>query len=79
VPKRLRRGPALSERCATRKRAKGRPPAGGTPVSDQDYKAPFRFTGKLNKLTLELKPAPLGAVDKKALETKGHRNNAASQ
>lgn len=24
----------------------------GTPVNDQDYQVPFRFTGKLSKLTL---------------------------
>ena len=26
------------------------------PVDDKDYQVPFRFTGKLNKLTVELKP-----------------------
>jgi hypothetical protein len=40
---------------------------------------PFRFTGKINKLTLELKPAPLSAADQKLLEEKGHRENAASE
>jgi hypothetical protein len=28
----------------------------GTPVDDNDYQVPFRFTGKLVKLTVELKP-----------------------
>jgi len=28
----------------------------GTGVSDEDYKAPFKFTGKLNKVTLKLNP-----------------------
>jgi hypothetical protein len=27
-----------------------------TPVDDRDYRVPFRFTGKLNKLTGTLKP-----------------------
>jgi hypothetical protein len=30
----------------------------GTPVDDKDYQVPFRFTGKLHRLTVELKPAP---------------------
>ena len=29
----------------------------GTPVDDKDYQVPFRFTGKLNKLTLDHRPA----------------------
>lgn len=51
----------------------------GTPVDDKDYQLPFRFTGKLNKLTLELKPVELSHEDKKALEIKGQRNNEASE
>jgi hypothetical protein len=51
----------------------------GTPVDDRDYQVPFRFTGKLNKLTLQLRPAPLSAQDQKLLEEKGHRENAASE
>ena len=27
-----------------------------TPIDDRDYQVPFRFTGKLVKLTVELKP-----------------------
>jgi arylsulfatase len=27
----------------------------GTPVDDNDYKVPFVFTGKLDKLTVQLK------------------------
>jgi arylsulfatase len=27
-----------------------------TPIDDRDYQVPFRFTGKLDKLTVELKP-----------------------
>jgi arylsulfatase len=28
----------------------------GTPVDDQDYQVPFRFTGKINKVTVQLRP-----------------------
>jgi arylsulfatase len=51
----------------------------GTPVDDRDYQVPFHFTGKLNKLTLQLKPVALGAADRKILQEKSRRNNAASQ
>jgi arylsulfatase len=27
-----------------------------TPIDDNDYQVPFRFTGKLRKLTVELEP-----------------------
>ena len=27
-----------------------------TPIDDNDYQVPFRFTGNLNKLTVELEP-----------------------
>jgi arylsulfatase A-like enzyme len=37
-----------------------------TPVDDKDYQVPFRFTGKLNKLTLKLGPEELMATDQKA-------------
>jgi arylsulfatase len=51
----------------------------GTPVDDHDYQVPFRFTGKLTKLTLQLKPVRLSAADRQTLQQKGRRNNAASQ
>jgi arylsulfatase len=51
----------------------------GTSVDDEDYQVPFRFTGKLNKLTILLRPVPLSAADQKLLEEKGHRENAASE
>jgi arylsulfatase len=51
----------------------------GTPVDDRDYQVPFRLTGKLNKLTLQLKPVALSAADRKILQEKSRRNNAASQ
>ena len=51
----------------------------GTPVDDKDYQVPFRFTGKLNKLTLQLKPAALSAADRAIMQEKARRNNASSQ
>jgi len=51
----------------------------GTPVDDADYSVPFRFTGKLDKLTIELKPVPLSAADLQRLEEKSQPNNAASE
>lgn len=37
-----------------------------TPVDDKDYEVPFRFTGKLNKLTYNLQQEALAAPDQKA-------------
>jgi hypothetical protein len=37
-----------------------------TGVDDKDYKPPFRFTGKLDKLTIKLGPNQLKAEDQKA-------------
>src|SRR5499427_8566089 len=34
-----------------------------TPVDDKDYKVPFRFTGKLGKLTIKLEPPQLTDAD----------------
>ncbi len=34
----------------------------GTPVSE-DYRVPFKFTGKLKKVTIDLTPEPLSAED----------------
>jgi len=51
----------------------------GTPVDDTDYSVPFRFTGKLDNLTIELKPVPLSAADLKLLQEKSQPNNAASE
>ena len=39
----------------------------GTPVDDGDYQVPFRFTGKLNKLTLRIERPKLTAEDEKRL------------
>jgi arylsulfatase len=35
-----------------------------TPVDDKDYQPPFRFTGKLDKLTINLEPAQLTDSDR---------------
>ncbi|WP_417746847.1 arylsulfatase [Rosistilla oblonga] len=50
----------------------------GTPVDDKDYKTPFEFTGKLNKLTLELQRPNLSPADIRKLEA-AQRNNKASE
>ena len=46
----------------------------GTPVSE-DYKVPFRFTGKLDKLTLTINRPKLSPEDVKKLTGALHRNN----
>ncbi len=51
----------------------------GTPVDDKDYQIPFKFTGKLNKLTLKLDRPQLTPADIKLLEQEGQRNNKASE
>jgi arylsulfatase len=40
----------------------------GTPVDDKDYQLPFRFTGKLNKLTIKIDRPQLTLEDIKKLE-----------
>jgi len=49
----------------------------GTPVDDSDYQVPFRFTGKLNKLTVAVDQPKLTPEDerrlKEALETAADR------
>jgi hypothetical protein len=42
--------------------------ATGTPVDDQDYQTPFRFTGTIDKLTVKLGPAELSAAEKEKVE-----------
>jgi arylsulfatase len=37
-----------------------------TPVDDHEYRVPFRFEGKINKLTYKLGPDQLSAEDKAA-------------
>ena len=40
----------------------------GTPVDDQDYQVPFRFTGKINKLTIKLGPTQLTSNDRQIIQ-----------
>jgi arylsulfatase A-like enzyme len=39
-----------------------------TPVDDNDYQVPFRFTGKLNKLTFKLGPTQLTSDDHQVIQ-----------
>jgi hypothetical protein len=47
----------------------------GTPVAE-DYEVPFRFTGKLDKLTLKIDRPKLTPEDEKRLREAQQRNNA---
>jgi hypothetical protein len=51
----------------------------GTPVDDNDYQVPFRFTGKLTKLTLTIDRPKLSPEDEQRLREEGQRNNRASE
>ncbi len=48
----------------------------GSPVADEDYQTPFRFTGKLDKLTLTINRPELTEEDIKKLQTAMHSNPA---
>jgi hypothetical protein len=48
----------------------------GTPVDDKDYQVPFKFTGKLTKLTLTIDRPQLSPEDIKKLEAAQHRKKA---
>ena len=50
----------------------------GTPVDDQDYPIPFRFNGKLDKLTLTINRSQLTPADEKKL-LEAQRNNRVSE
>lgn len=50
----------------------------GTPVDDADYQVPFKFNGKLDKLTLKIDRPKLSAADKERLR-EAQRNNRASE
>jgi arylsulfatase A-like enzyme len=41
-----------------------------TPVADKDYQVPFRFTGKLNKVTFNLGPPQIAAADQQGADHK---------
>jgi arylsulfatase A-like enzyme len=51
----------------------------GTPVDDHDYQVPFKFTGKINKLTIKIDRPKLSPADEKLLMQESRRNNRASQ
>jgi hypothetical protein len=40
----------------------------GTPLDDKDYQVPFKFTGKIDKLTIKVEPPKLTAADDKRLK-----------
>ncbi len=40
----------------------------GTPVDDQDYQVPFKFTGRVDKLTISVEPPVLTPADVKKLQ-----------
>ena len=48
----------------------------GSPVADEDYQPPFRFTGKLDKLTLTIDRPRLSEEDIKRLKMAMHSNPA---
>ena len=50
----------------------------GTPVDDEDYQVPFKFTGKLSKLTIKIDRPQLTPEDEKRLMEAG-RNNKTSE
>ena len=41
-----------------------------TPVADKDYQVPFKFTGKLNKVTFNLGPPQIAATDQQGADHK---------
>ncbi len=50
----------------------------GTPVDDKDYAVPFKFTGKINKITLTIDQPKLTPEDEKRL-MQAQRNNRVSE
>jgi arylsulfatase len=50
-----------------------------TPVDDRDYQVPFRFTGKLNKVTVNLRPEPMSAEDQQRYNQEVRRVNLAAE
>jgi len=48
----------------------------GSPVDDRDYKVPFRFNGRLDKLTLTIDRPKLPPEDIKKLKMAMHGNPA---
>jgi arylsulfatase len=50
-----------------------------TPVDDNDYQVPFKFTGTLDKLTLTIDRPQLTPDDEKRLMAQSQRDNSASE
>ena len=50
-----------------------------TAVDDKDYQPPFRFTGKLDKLTIKLEPPKMTAEEEKLLQQKAQEARTAAQ
>jgi arylsulfatase len=50
-----------------------------TAVDDKDYQPPFRFTGKLDKLTIKLVPPKMTATEEKLLQQKTQEAKNAAQ
>lgn len=48
----------------------------GTAVEPADYDVPFRFTGSLGKLTIELKGPPLNEEMKQQMQRQQEKNGA---
>lgn len=51
----------------------------GVAMVEYRYDVPFKFTGKIDKLTFQLGPRVLSADEEKQTAVKGQRNNPASQ
>ncbi|HEY7427919.1 MAG TPA: sulfatase-like hydrolase/transferase, partial [Gemmataceae bacterium] len=51
----------------------------GTPVDDRDYQVPFRFNGKLNKVTIRVQPRALSPAEEELLRREAQRSNRASE
>jgi hypothetical protein len=50
--------------------------AAGTSVDDKDYQIPFRFVGKIGKITIKLEPPQLSPEDVKKLKEAAAKMNA---
>jgi hypothetical protein len=44
------------------------PPDTRTPVDDKDYQVPFRFTGKVAKVTIRVGPEQLAEADRQVMD-----------
>ena len=51
----------------------------GTPVDDRDYQVPFRFSGRLHKVTIRVQPRTLTPAEEQLLRREGQRSNRASE